>query len=171
MDLKFTPEEEAFRDRSARLPGRQAARQRLADKVATGKHLTKADMEEWHAILNARGWLASHWPEQYGGPGWNAVQKFIFEHECALAHAPRIVPFGAQHARAGADQVWQRGAEAPLAAAHPQRRRLVVPGLLRARRGLRPGLAEDQAARRDATASITSSTARRPGPRSASTPT
>ncbi len=51
-------------------------------------------MEEWHAILNQRGWLANHWPEQYGGPGWNAVQKFIFENECALAHAPRIVPFG-----------------------------------------------------------------------------
>ena len=33
-------------------------------------------------------------PEQYGGPGWSAVQKFIFENECALAHAPRIVPFG-----------------------------------------------------------------------------
>jgi alkylation response protein AidB-like acyl-CoA dehydrogenase len=51
-------------------------------------------MEEWHAILNARGWLASHWPEQYGGPGWSTVQKFIFENECALAHAPRILPFG-----------------------------------------------------------------------------
>ena len=93
MDLKFTPEEEAFRDEvraflADKLP------QRLADKVRTGKHLAKADMEEWHAILNARGWLASHWPEQYGGPGWNAVQKFIFDNECALAHAPRILPFG-----------------------------------------------------------------------------
>jgi len=93
MDLSFTPEEEAFRDEvraflADKLPSR------LANKVATGKHLGKADMEEWHAILNARGWLANHWPKQYGGPGWNAVQKFIFENECALAHAPRIVPFG-----------------------------------------------------------------------------
>ena len=93
MDLTFTPEEQAFRDEvraflSKRLPAR------LADKVATGKHLGKADMEAWHAILNQRGWLASHWPVEYGGPGWNAVQKFIFENECALAHAPRIVPFG-----------------------------------------------------------------------------
>jgi alkylation response protein AidB-like acyl-CoA dehydrogenase len=93
MDLTFTPEEETFRNEvrsflAEELPAR------LADKVKTGKHLSKADMEQWHAILNARGWLASHWPKQYGGPGWSAVQKFIFEHECALAHAPRIVPFG-----------------------------------------------------------------------------
>jgi alkylation response protein AidB-like acyl-CoA dehydrogenase len=51
-------------------------------------------MAQWHAILNERGWLANHWPTQYGGPGWNAVQKFIFENECAIAGAPRIVPFG-----------------------------------------------------------------------------
>ena len=93
MDLNFTPEEDAFRSEvraflAEKLPAR------LSEKVRTGKHLSKADMEEWHAILNARGWLANHWPEQYGGPGWSAVEKFIFENECALAHAPRIVPFG-----------------------------------------------------------------------------
>ena len=93
MDLNFTPQEEAFREEvraflAEKLP------ERLSSKVANGKHLTKADMEEWHAILNARGWLANHWPEEYGGPGWNAVEKFIFENECALANAPRIVPFG-----------------------------------------------------------------------------
>ena len=93
MDLNFTPEEEAFRTEvraflADKLPPR------LAEKVRSGRHLSKADHEQWHAILNARGWLANHWPEQYGGPGWNAVQKFIFENECALAHAPRIVPFG-----------------------------------------------------------------------------
>jgi alkylation response protein AidB-like acyl-CoA dehydrogenase len=93
MDLNFTPEEEAFRAEvrsflADKLPAR------LADKVRSGRILAKADMQEWHAILNQRGWLANHWPEEYGGPGWNAVQKFIFEHECCLAGAPRIVPFG-----------------------------------------------------------------------------
>ena len=51
-------------------------------------------MEEWHAILNARGWLANHWPVEWGGTGWSVMQRFIFETEVALAHAPRIVPFG-----------------------------------------------------------------------------
>jgi hypothetical protein len=93
MDLNSTPEEERFRDEvraflAEKLP------QELSDKVANGKHLSKDDMQRWHAILNERGWLANHWPEEYGGPGWTAIEKFIFENECALANAPRIVPFG-----------------------------------------------------------------------------
>jgi len=93
MDLNFTPDEEAFR-REVQCFLRDRLPQRLSDKVHFGRRLTRADMAEWHAILNAQGWFASHWPKQYGGPGWNAVQKFIFENECSLAGAPRIVPFG-----------------------------------------------------------------------------
>ena len=93
MNLSFTPEEEAFRTEvreflTNKLPAR------LAEKVRTQKHLTRNDMVQWHALLNERGWLAAHWPKQHGGAGWNAVQSFIFETECALAYAPRIVPFG-----------------------------------------------------------------------------
>ncbi len=93
MDLNFTPEEEAFRAEvqaflKAKLP------ERIATKVKAGQRLTKADQDEWHAILNERGWLANHWPKEYGGPGWGAVEKFIFDTECALAGGPRIVPFG-----------------------------------------------------------------------------
>jgi alkylation response protein AidB-like acyl-CoA dehydrogenase len=93
MDLNFTPEEEAFRTDVQRFL-RDKLPQRLADKVHGGHRLTRDDMAEWHAILNAQGWLANHWPKECGGPGWNAVQKFIFENECALAGAPRVVPFG-----------------------------------------------------------------------------
>ncbi|MBB5506328.1 acyl-CoA dehydrogenase family protein [Paraburkholderia atlantica] len=93
MDLNFTPEEEAFRA-SVLAFLRDKLPRPLADKVHGGRRLTRNDMAEWHAILNAQGWLANHWPEEYGGPGWNPVQKFIFENECALAGAPRVVPFG-----------------------------------------------------------------------------
>ena len=93
MELNFTPEEEAFRSEVRQFLAEQLP-ERLSSKVREGLRLSKADMEEWHGILNQRGWLANHWPEAYGGPGWSAVQKFIFELECALAHSPRIVPFG-----------------------------------------------------------------------------
>ncbi|SFE95442.1 acyl-CoA dehydrogenase family protein [Paracidovorax wautersii] len=93
MDLQFTPEEQAFRDEVRAFLAEHLPLE-LSHKVQAGLRLDKADMERWHAILNARGWLANHWPAQYGGPGWSAVQKFIFENECALAGAPRIVPFG-----------------------------------------------------------------------------
>lgn len=93
MDLSFTSEEEAFR-REVRAFLADQLPARLATKVADDIQLTKADMLQWHAILNARGWLANHWPVQYGGPGWSPIEKFIFETECALAHAPRVVPLG-----------------------------------------------------------------------------
>ena len=93
MDLNFTSEEEAFRaEVQAFLKDKLPAR--IANKVKAGQRLTKADQDEWHAILNERGWLANHWPEEYGGPGWGAVEKFIFDTECALAGGPRIVPLG-----------------------------------------------------------------------------
>ncbi|MEJ8848252.1 acyl-CoA dehydrogenase family protein [Variovorax rhizosphaerae] len=93
MDLNFTPEEEAFRGEVQQFL-REKLPERLSHKVMNGLRLTREDSVQWHAILHERGWLANHWPSQYGGPGWSAVQKFIFEHECALAAAPRIVPFG-----------------------------------------------------------------------------
>jgi alkylation response protein AidB-like acyl-CoA dehydrogenase len=93
MDLKFTASEEAFRADVLEFL-RTSLPERIAQKVHAGTHLTRDDMAHWHGILNAQGWLANHWPKEYGGPGWNAVQKFIFENECAIAGAPRIVPFG-----------------------------------------------------------------------------
>ncbi len=93
MDLSFTPEELAFRAEVQRFL-REDVPPRLTAKVREGMRLTKADLEEWHALLNARGWLANHWPREYGGTGWSAIEKFIFENECALAYAPRTIPFG-----------------------------------------------------------------------------
>ncbi|UWQ57751.1 acyl-CoA dehydrogenase family protein [Leisingera caerulea] len=93
MDLNYTDEQKAFRDEvrsylAEELPAR------LVKKVRLGKTLTKQDHEEWHAILNKRGWLAGNWPKAFGGAGWDAVQRHIFEDEMTRASAPRIVPFG-----------------------------------------------------------------------------
>ncbi|SEK05702.1 hypothetical protein SAMN05518849_13811 [Sphingobium sp. AP50] len=93
MDLAFSPEEESFR-KEVRDFLHDELPPRLSEKVRTGKRLTKDDREEWHAILNARGWLANHWPVQYGGPGWSVTQRAIFDEEAALAHAPPVVQFG-----------------------------------------------------------------------------
>ena len=93
MGLGFTLEEQRFRDEvrdflRAELP------QATAFKVREGIRLIKTDMEQWHAILQRHGWLASYWPREYGGPGWSVVERYLFDNELALAHAPRIVPYG-----------------------------------------------------------------------------
>ena len=93
MDLSFTPEELAFRDEVREFLTTSLPKS-LADKGAKAQELTKEDAETWHALLNSKGWLAVTWPVEYGGTGWTAVERHIFEEECALANAPRIVPFG-----------------------------------------------------------------------------
>jgi alkylation response protein AidB-like acyl-CoA dehydrogenase len=93
MNLDFMPAEEAFRA-EVRSFLREKLPDRISQKVRTGQRLTKQDHEEWQAILSDRGWLAAHWPTQYGGPGWSVVQAHIFDVETALAHAPWIIPFG-----------------------------------------------------------------------------
>lgn len=93
MDLRFTPEEEAFRAEIRTFLDENLPED-LARKGRNSEPLTKAEMEGWHAKLNARGWLAVTWPVDYGGTGWGAVERHIFEEECALGNAPRIVPFG-----------------------------------------------------------------------------
>ncbi len=93
MDLRFSEAEQQFQS-EVRTFLRDHLPRGLAEKVRKGVYLTRAEMQQWHAILNDRGWLAPHWPVQWGGPGWNTVQRFIFDTEAALAGAPRTVPFG-----------------------------------------------------------------------------
>ena len=93
MDLSFTAEEEAFRH-EIRTWVRDHLPPDIAHKVHHAQRLGRDDMQRWAKILGQQGWLGYGWPKAFGGPGWNAVQKHLFEEECALAGAPRIVPFG-----------------------------------------------------------------------------
>ena len=93
MDLNYSPEEAAFRDEvrawiGANLPGE------LRDKVLNYRELSKDDLLRWHKTLAKKGWVAPHWPKEWGGTNWTVVQRYIFEEECGAAGAPPIVPFG-----------------------------------------------------------------------------
>ncbi|MEI7970665.1 MAG: acyl-CoA dehydrogenase family protein [Betaproteobacteria bacterium] len=93
MDLNYTPDELAFREEvrgflAARLP------HELARKVIEHKRLSKEDYLLWQRILHERGWIAPNWSVELGGCGWNAVQRHIFEEECASAGAPPVIAFG-----------------------------------------------------------------------------
>ena len=93
MDLAFTPDEQAFRE-EIRAWVHDNLPADISHKVHRALRLSKDDMQRWAKILGAKGWLGHGWPKEFGGPGWNAVQKHLFEEECALAGAPRVVPFG-----------------------------------------------------------------------------
>ncbi len=93
MDLNFTAEEQAFREHIRAWVAQNLPKE-ISHKVHHSLHLTRDDLQRWARILGKEGWHGYAWPKQFGGPGWGAVQRHLFEEECALAGAPRIVPFG-----------------------------------------------------------------------------
>ena len=93
MDLNYTAEELAFRE-EVRAFVRERLPPQIARKVIEHKRLTKDDYVIWQKLLYGRGWIAPGWPEEFGGTGWNPVQRHIFEEECAAAGAPRVIAFG-----------------------------------------------------------------------------
>lgn len=93
MALTFSVADEAFRAELRSWIGENLPAA-LRQKVLSGKRLYRDDYQFWHRRLAERGWLCWHWPVDYGGTGWTAVQKHIAEEELIAAGAPRIVPFG-----------------------------------------------------------------------------
>jgi alkylation response protein AidB-like acyl-CoA dehydrogenase len=93
MDLSFTPEEQKFRE-EIRAWVKENLPQEISHKVHNALELTRDDLQSWARILGKKGWLGYGWPTEFGGPGWTAIQRHLFEEETALAGAPRIIPFG-----------------------------------------------------------------------------
>jgi alkylation response protein AidB-like acyl-CoA dehydrogenase len=93
MDLNYTAEDLAFQATlrsflDANLP------LQLQHKVRNHLRLSKEDLVRWHKIVAKQGWAAPGWPVEHGGTGWSAVQRHLWEEECARAGTPPILPFG-----------------------------------------------------------------------------
>jgi alkylation response protein AidB-like acyl-CoA dehydrogenase len=93
MNLEFTDSEIAFRQQ-VRAFLKQELPSEISRKVLEHKRLHKEDHLRWQKLLYRQGWIAPGWPIEHGGAGWSAVQRHIFEDECAAAGAPRVIPFG-----------------------------------------------------------------------------
>ncbi|MBK6631679.1 MAG: acyl-CoA dehydrogenase family protein [Betaproteobacteria bacterium] len=94
MNLDFTDAENAFRE-EVRAFVREKLPVAIRDKVSRGLHLTRGEHLQWQRLLYERGgWSGPGWPKAFGGPGWSPVEQYIFEEECALGGAPRLIPFG-----------------------------------------------------------------------------
>ncbi|PPA00248.1 pimeloyl-CoA dehydrogenase large subunit, partial [Pseudomonas sp. MWU12-2312b] len=93
MDIDFTADERAFRE-DVRGWLRDNLPSEFAERISQGKRLSKEHQVQWMRTLNRQGWLAPGWPVEFGGTGWNDVQKHIFDEECFAAGAPKVVSFG-----------------------------------------------------------------------------
>jgi alkylation response protein AidB-like acyl-CoA dehydrogenase len=95
MNLEFTPEDIKFRD-EVRAWIKEVYTDDLKKRMALSKNgsLDEKHQKAWQKMLAQKGWLATNWPKEYGGTGWNQTQKYIFEMECALAGTPRMSSMG-----------------------------------------------------------------------------
>ncbi|HMF84298.1 MAG TPA: acyl-CoA dehydrogenase family protein [Acidimicrobiia bacterium] len=50
-----------------------------------------AALREWQRTLHAGGWVAVHWPAEYGGRGASVTQVAIYNEELARAGAPQLL--------------------------------------------------------------------------------
>jgi pimeloyl-CoA dehydrogenase large subunit len=92
MDLRFTPEELAFRD-EVRAFFREAQPADIRRKMELGQRLSKDDIVTWQRILNRKGWAVPSWSVEWGGTGWGAVKTYIFKEEMQRAPAPDPLSF------------------------------------------------------------------------------
>ena len=93
MELAFGDEDLAFRE-EVRAFIRDNLPNDIAESVRRGRSLSKQDIQRWQRILYDQGWAAPAWPEEFGGPGWNATQRYIFDEVMAEFDPPETVPFG-----------------------------------------------------------------------------
>ncbi len=94
MDLALNDEELTFQAQvrefiATKLPPEIQDRVRLAPSYVSKDHTRR-----WQKLLHEQGWGAPNWPVQYGGTGWNAMQKYIYDAEYQAADCPRQSPFG-----------------------------------------------------------------------------
>jgi len=57
--------------------------------IVHGDAEAKAAATEWQSALAEQGWVAPHWPKEYGGGGLSTMEHFIYNQEMALAAAPQ----------------------------------------------------------------------------------
>ena len=95
MNIEFSREHEAFRNEvRAFLDASLTDELREAQRACPGIFLDYEDNIRWHRILHAKGWVAPGWPREYGGTGWDLVQRYIWTTETTLASAPSLAPMG-----------------------------------------------------------------------------
>jgi len=91
MDMRFSPEEMAFRDEV-----REFIANNYPEELRGARRgeMSKEDILKWHRILYKKGWVVPHWPVEYGGTGWTITQRYIWNEENARAETTPLLPFG-----------------------------------------------------------------------------
>jgi alkylation response protein AidB-like acyl-CoA dehydrogenase len=91
MNLTFTSAEEAFRQEVRDFFENEYPRD-IVVKLRNGDILDRAEHMRSQRALQSRGWLGIGWPQEHGGPGWDATRRYVFEEEMDRAGVPHLLP-------------------------------------------------------------------------------
>ncbi|MEM6555889.1 MAG: acyl-CoA dehydrogenase family protein [Pseudomonadota bacterium] len=95
MDLSFTSEELAFqKDVRTWIADNYSAELKARNAMSKNGYLDKDGMLEWQRKLDEKGWFVLNWPEEFGGPGLSASERYIVNMELAAAGTPQMSPMG-----------------------------------------------------------------------------
>ena len=94
MDMRFSPEELAFRDEVREFIASNYPQELKGGVRRSRGEMSKEDILRWHRILYKKGWVVPHWPVEYGGTGWSITQRYIWNEENARAETSPLLPFG-----------------------------------------------------------------------------
>ncbi|MGA9869759.1 MAG: acyl-CoA dehydrogenase family protein [Rhodococcus sp. (in: high G+C Gram-positive bacteria)] len=94
MNLALTEEEAAFREEMRTFFTTEIPAE-IREKSREGIELSREDVVTTMRILNANGLAVPHWPVEFGGRDWTAVQRHIWLDEMQLASVPEPLTFNA----------------------------------------------------------------------------
>jgi len=94
MDLSYDKADLVFQEEVRQFLAENLLGSLSCERVSSHAIGDYEQMMEWHRILYNKGWVAPGWPEEYGGPGWTDMQRYVFSSECEMAGAPSTAPFG-----------------------------------------------------------------------------
>ena len=60
-----------------------------ADRLSDNAEVA-ASAKAWSDALASKGWIAPHWPKEYGGASLSPMEQFIYNMEMAESGAPRV---------------------------------------------------------------------------------
>ena len=131
MDLRFSPDENAFRA-EVRQFFQTEIPLAIRRKVIEGRELTKQDIVTSHKAMHKQGWATPGWPKEWGGTGWTPVQFYMFGEEMQTngvpppvgfnvsMHGPVLIQFGTEKQKqhflpriASCDDWWCQGFSEP----------------------------------------------------------
>lgn len=65
--------------------------------VLQNKKLSREPWARWQKIVFDHGWGAPYWPKEYGGTGWDPVQRIIFDEVLAQSDCPPLYHQGLRY--------------------------------------------------------------------------